>query len=59
MPPSDQESCRKRRHATTAVVTTAPLMASSRPKSPGSLCFSPGRAWRRPPVATQASWELP
>jgi hypothetical protein len=43
MPPSDQESCRKRRHATTAVLATAPLVASTRQKSPGSLCFSPGR----------------
>jgi hypothetical protein len=46
------------RHATSAVVITAPLVASTRPKSPGSLCFSPGRGWRKPPVATQAPWEL-
>ena len=43
------------RHATTGVLTTAPLMASTRPKSPGSLCFSPGRGWRRPPVATPST----
>src|SRR4029453_2126032 len=57
MPPSDEESCRKRRHATTAVLATPPLVASTRPKSPGSLYFSPGRGWRKPPVATQAPWD--
>jgi hypothetical protein len=29
MPPSNQESCRKRRHVTTAVLATAPLVAST------------------------------
>ncbi len=36
MPPSDQESCRKRRQATSAVLATAPLVASTRPKSPAA-----------------------
>jgi len=48
----------KRAAATTAVVITSALMASTRPEYPGSLGFSPGRAWRRPPVATPSTVEL-